>query len=393
MIPGPSHPRAPRRYVALDSLRGVAACMVVLLHVQAYGLLLFSPLVRHGWLFVDFFFVLSGFVIAANYSERLKQGFSLLRYMVLRLGRVWPLHMAILLAALSLKIASFLVHPAAYPGGQMFYGTRSFGDFLLSALLLHVWQGPGGNDWNTQSWSISIEVFLYLAFALLWFFAARASLWLAIGIAIVATILRWYWLVDNTYVIRGVLGFSYGVLVWEGYSRFLQSRELPFGLATALEALLVLAAGAAVWFYGPVRLPVIDFIFALAVLVFAKDGGLVSAVLARRLPVLLGTLSYSIYMIHLLLFTSLRAVVDRIDERLSHPLLQDIAGDRVLVLGPVLSDVVGLAVLAGVCALAAITYRWIEQPARSWSRRKATKIGGAAPASKVPAVEALTLLA
>jgi peptidoglycan/LPS O-acetylase OafA/YrhL len=386
MIPAPSHPRAPRRYVALDSLRGVAACMVVLLHVQARGVLLFSPLVRNGWLFVDFFFVLSGFVIAANYSERLQRGFSLLRYMVLRLGRVWPLHMAVLLAALALKLASFAVHPAAYADGQLFYGNRTFADFVLSAALLHVWQGPNGNGWNTQSWSISIEVFLYLAFGLLWAFAGRASVLLTALVAIAAVAVEWFWLWDNEFVTRGILGFSFGVLVWHVFCRFARARALPGRAASALEILAMVAAGAAIWFYDPVPLPVIDLAFALVVLVFAKDGGAISALLARRLPVTLGTLSYSIYMIHLLLFTSLRAVLDKLDARLSHPLLQDIDGERVLVLGPIWSDVVGLAVLAGVCALAVLTYRWIERPARDWSRRKAARLEGAAPASSAAVV-------
>ena len=380
MIPAPSHPRAPRRYVALDSLRGVAACMVVLLHVQAQGVLLFSPLVRHGWLFVDFFFVLSGFVIAANYSERLGQGFSLLRYMVLRLGRVWPLHMVVLLAALSLKIASFVANPAAYPGGQMFYGARSFGDFVLSALLLQVWQGAGSNGWNTQSWSISIEVFLYLAFGVLWVFAARASLLLAALIAIAAGIVEWFWLWDNEFVVRGVLGFSYGVLVWEAFRRFAHGREWPRAAATALEAFAMIAAGAAVWFYDPVKLPVIDVAFALVVFVFAKDSGAISVLLAGRLPVLLGTLSYSIYMIHLLLLSGLRVAIGKLGAGSGRPVLQDIAGEQVLVLGPFLSDVAGIALLAVVCVLASITYRWVEQPTRNFSRRVAARLDNSRPA-------------
>ena len=71
-------------------------------------------LLRNGGLFVDFFFVLSGFVIAATYGDRLAQGFSLLRYAVLRLGRVWPLHIVMVLAGLSLVdagVATMLLPP------------------------------------------------------------------------------------------------------------------------------------------------------------------------------------------------------------------------------------------------------------------------------------------
>jgi peptidoglycan/LPS O-acetylase OafA/YrhL len=61
------------RFIALDSWRGIAACLVALFHLEAYSHLVYShlnaaPFLRNSWLFVDFFFVLSGFVIAANYQ-------------------------------------------------------------------------------------------------------------------------------------------------------------------------------------------------------------------------------------------------------------------------------------------------------------------------------------
>lgn len=53
---------------------------------------------RNAYLFVDFFFVLSGFVIASTYQERIAGGFSVWRFMLLRLGRLYPLHIAVLVA-------------------------------------------------------------------------------------------------------------------------------------------------------------------------------------------------------------------------------------------------------------------------------------------------------
>ena len=76
-----------RIYAALDSWRGVCACMVALAHVHTVGLAANWPFIKHSYLFVDFFFVLSGFIIFENYFDRLKQGFSLTRFMFLRFGR------------------------------------------------------------------------------------------------------------------------------------------------------------------------------------------------------------------------------------------------------------------------------------------------------------------
>src|SRR6266516_6694053 len=84
------------RFVVLDSWRGIAACLVALFHLDAYSHLYDVPFLRNSWLFVDFFFVLSGFVIAANYQQRLLDGFGVGRFLLLRLGRLYPLHFAML---------------------------------------------------------------------------------------------------------------------------------------------------------------------------------------------------------------------------------------------------------------------------------------------------------
>src|SRR5712691_8834418 len=85
-----------QRFVVLDSWRGIAACLVALFHLDSYSHLYGVPFVRNSWLFVDFFFVLSGFVIAANYQQRLLDGFGIERFLLLRLGRLYPLHFTML---------------------------------------------------------------------------------------------------------------------------------------------------------------------------------------------------------------------------------------------------------------------------------------------------------
>ncbi len=68
MAASTSHPA--NRFEALDGWRGICACLVVLFHFHGYSPLNTSGLIRNSYLFVDFFFVLSGFVIACNYSTR-----------------------------------------------------------------------------------------------------------------------------------------------------------------------------------------------------------------------------------------------------------------------------------------------------------------------------------
>src|ERR1700746_4045007 len=84
------------RLVALDSLRGLCALMVALLHINSVSHISESSFVRQSWLFVDFFFVLSGFVIAFTYLDKIESKAALVEFAIRRFGRVWPLHAAIL---------------------------------------------------------------------------------------------------------------------------------------------------------------------------------------------------------------------------------------------------------------------------------------------------------
>src|SRR2546425_10965309 len=98
-----------QRFIALESWRGIAACLVALFHLDAYSHLYDVPLLRNAWLFVDFFFVLSGFIIAANYQQRLLEGFGIGRFILLRLGRIYPLHFVMLALGVALKLVLLLL--------------------------------------------------------------------------------------------------------------------------------------------------------------------------------------------------------------------------------------------------------------------------------------------
>src|ERR1700729_416362 len=74
------------RLQALDAWRGIAATMVVLFHMPIAWSLYGQGIFRHSWLFVDFFFVLSGFVIAFAYGRRINNGREFTDFMIRRFG-------------------------------------------------------------------------------------------------------------------------------------------------------------------------------------------------------------------------------------------------------------------------------------------------------------------
>ena len=100
---------ATQRYATLDGLRGVAAAFVVCYHTQIFrGCSAIAP---HGYLAVDFFFLLSGFVIASAYEKKLEAGFTVPEFFKHRVIRLYPVALAgVLLGALRL-LAQYTIHP------------------------------------------------------------------------------------------------------------------------------------------------------------------------------------------------------------------------------------------------------------------------------------------
>ena len=117
----------------------------------------------HGYLAVDLFFILSGFVIYLNYETKITKNFprSIAPFYWNRLTRIYPLHLLMLLAYLGFA-ASFIIfsRSATAPAS---YELKSF---IQSLLLIQAW-GYGNMSWNIPSWSISAEWFVYLLFPFL----------------------------------------------------------------------------------------------------------------------------------------------------------------------------------------------------------------------------------
>lgn len=119
---------AKQRFVALDGLRGVAAVAVVLYHIgTASGS---RWLVPRGYLAVDFFFVLSGFVLAHAYGERLTSGGMTARaFLVARYRRLWPI--ALLGATIGLAVSLSTRDGAALRQSHGFALATALNLFLL----------------------------------------------------------------------------------------------------------------------------------------------------------------------------------------------------------------------------------------------------------------------
>lgn len=386
--------RGPKRFVALDSLRGVAAITVALYHLFGTGFISGSTYVRNGDALVDLFFVLSGFVIAGAYGSKLVDGFSFLRFMALRIGRLWPLHITMLLVFVAYQALVWASHDVPlYQNGVLLDHGRP-GELLATVFLVQAYWVQdfgtwGGRMWNGPSWSISVELLLYALAGLAWRFVGRPAWILApLCSAIVFLFLRTLadpWQFAGYLPLRGIAGFGLGIGAWQIWLRLSRSpvADLGLGPATAME-LAAVALAALVICGGEMsdRLLLLDASFALLILVFAFERGYLSALLGTRPFVSLGLWSYSIYMVHLVVEYASFAVLRRLGfiERIADQGINRIDA------GPILGEAISMAIILLVVATAALTWRFVEEPSRRWSRKVATAGGVSREESAAPSM-------
>src|SRR5579863_9383070 len=139
------------RFRVLDSCRGLCAVAVVLFHLDTYTHWYWLPVVRNGYVAVDFFFVLSGFVIASAYRAKLQTMPDVIRYAVRRLGRLYPLHLAVLLAFLVIELCRLWIFQAADA-----FTNNTNATALLEHLVLIQGFTANHETWNYPAWSISV---------------------------------------------------------------------------------------------------------------------------------------------------------------------------------------------------------------------------------------------
>lgn len=165
------------RYYSLDGMRGLAAIIVIFHH---FGLQRNPSLAGAGYLAVDFFFALSGFVIALAYQDRLAQGLSTRRFMAQRVLRLYPLFLAGIALGLVKAIGQIVTHDGtALPVPELLLS------LFTSLLMLPT---PGAHlvstfPLNTPGWSLFFEMVASLAFGSVLFRWRTASLALAAAFA------------------------------------------------------------------------------------------------------------------------------------------------------------------------------------------------------------------
>ncbi|KQM85343.1 hypothetical protein ASE67_13025 [Sphingomonas sp. Leaf23] len=352
------------RVDSLTGVRGVAALSVMVYHLPQHSVFAAFrlPLFDRAYLCVDLFFVLSGFVMAIGYRDLVDARPSTTRYAMFlrhRLARVFPLHLVVTLA--------FLLRAMVNVSGD---GTSvSAGDVGANLLMIQSW-GLGTTALAGNSWSVSTEWVAYLLFPLL-AIAVRSPLRWGLAVAAVALLVLVATsgigvrgsmdVVQRTSVLpvlRCLGSFILGMLAQRiadrpGVRRLLGG-DGAFVVMITLIALALLVPNSDL---------IVVLLLPILILCCYYEGRAVRAILANRVSLWLGIISYSLY--------------------LWHPLLRDSAARIVTMLhgrGVFQIDAVAyVALIIGTIAVCAASYWWIERPGhRLILRRQRDRAGSPA---------------
>jgi peptidoglycan/LPS O-acetylase OafA/YrhL len=297
------------RFVALDAWRGICAIFIVIFQFVSVMPSVFksSTFILNSYLFVDFFFVLSGFVLCHSYAGKIDKLEDAVRFAIRRFGRIWPLHALVLLVFVGLIAAI-----AALPHPHELTSTWNSGSYSVSALLpsflLLNAMGLQASSWNGPAWSIGAEFYTYLIFAAIVLAIGRRTAAVAIVLSAAAlAFLVWRApdIMNTTWdygFVRCIAGFFGGGAAYQFYRSDRPFRPIK---ATAVElvAVVLVIAFVVIAGSGPDNVSVVSTaapaVFGAAVVIFASEQGLLS--LLFRMPAFraLGRYSFSIYMIHM----------------------------------------------------------------------------------------------
>jgi peptidoglycan/LPS O-acetylase OafA/YrhL len=353
------------RTPALTGIRGAAA-----LWVAAYHLLLpahfvsgvAATMLGRGYLAVDLFFILSGYVMALNYGGLFRYSIDIAqfaRFLLKRAARLYPIYAAILVPRLiytALRYGRFdlprpwIAAPLPHP----------WLDIPANLLLVQAWGfSPSSIG---PAWSISTEWAAYFLFpgvavAALWRGRAWAGTVFAAAIALLAATAAvdagggyhegaldaWDGMTTGP-LLRCFAGFSLGVLLWR-LSGWAPAARIASTAAACAATLVALMAALA---FGAPDLAIYP-LFPALVLCLACGRNTVTGVFAWPKMLWLGEVSYSLYLLHIFLL---------------HPLDVTRAAARG-VLPATVADIAAVSAMFAVLLMASgLSYRWIEQPGR-----------------------------
>nr|WP_295873044.1 acyltransferase [uncultured Chitinophaga sp.] len=384
-------PIVPAYFHSLDAFRGIAAVIVVLFHWQMFfypndvftlggelntALPFYSALsmfYTHGMVSVDIFFQLSGFIFFWLYADSVATGKTDFRkFWVYRISRLYPLHIAtlVVVAILQPMVLQRLGHYFVIQYNDTYH-------FFLNLLFMQNWGFEVGPSFNAPSWSVSVEMFLYLLFFLICRMKWHTNKALLLLMIPAGAVMQHYGFLIG----KGVFSFFLGALLYYIYNYLLRQRNIRtyFRVISAVAVILWGVVIVSYYFYPVFEQAWYSYIGRLRPELSAEQSasayGVVRNLLFRvtvapctilslvlletvigpwhRRWSVLGNCSYAIYLLHFPLQIATVLVMQQLH-----------LDRRVLLHPPVMIGFISMIIL-----LSGIVYYYFEQPAQDKIRQ------------------------
>ena len=299
-----------QKILALESIRGIAAISVAFFHFNV-GSHFNNSFVSNAWLMVDFFFVLSGFVIGFSYIEKLNKFSDVVAFQTKRFLRLYPLHLIMLSVFLGIELSKYIAETNfGIVANNRAFSENDLSAFIANLFLVQNWTLPN-LTYNYPSWSISAEFITYALFATL-ILTTKANRFFVSVILFISAFLSWITLNETGMGTGNLSGgparclysFSIGALAFVTYEKIICNfgrihSLVPLGL-TALSIYVVSAYGTKDFEF----VTLIPILFGLTILSISLDekDSIFNKALSMKFLVYLGRISYGIYMIHALIW-------------------------------------------------------------------------------------------
>lgn len=348
------------------SLRGWAAMMVVFVHFRYYLHSSIDPdditlYFYKGYLWVDFFFILSGFVMAYVYDIEHPRRYSVrdtLHYLIARIARIYPLHFITLVATVLFFTLLALINWGLGKEACCLFddSLRTPESLAANLFLIHSWGMFDWVTWNFPSWSLSAEFFCYLLFAALLTISGDNRKLALVVLSCIAVLFYCLCMATDSDVndnfrlstIRAASAFTIGMLLF--LARHTVS-ALPDRYLTSIQIVASITLFLSLHF-GVTDVLVIG-LMALIVLVTWEDRGYLCTCLDTRGLHTIGVLSFSIYMWHYLV----QFVAKQDWESITGlPVESSVTGSILFVAG----------MFGSAISIAIWSYRHLEMPTRKW---------------------------
>tara|TARA_R110002153_G_scaffold116833_1_gene260613 strand:+ start:3478 stop:4566 length:1089 start_codon:yes stop_codon:yes gene_type:complete len=351
-----------QRFEALDAFRGGCALSVVVFHMHLVDSITELNFFRGSSIFVEFFFVLSGFVLAHGYGFKKNLNFKI--FMKARFFRLYPLHFFMFVVFVILEFGKLFAYKF---GGFVFNNepfTNSFAisEMIPNLLLIQSWT-PLTNHltFNYPSWSISIEFYLYalLFLSIVAFKKNRILSW--VFISFIAFILMYFEseiLVPT--VLRGLSCFFGGAFTYVMYKK-LSNFKPSYIVGSIVETMLLICIVLIVQSQVEYRSIIAPVLFFFTVLFFAFESGFFSTLLKAKPLQYAGKLSYSIYMTHAAILFCLISTAIILQKLTGIEMAPMIETTRYLSFGDsMINNLVVISILIIVLYISSLTYKYVE---------------------------------